>query len=85
VPVRVFNALVFLIALLVMFLMCGVNVICVSYVTPRMVGVLLRGSLVFDNVMLGCVFDSCRLSGVQRVIVDFLRGCGHSILCQPVF
>src|SRR5215469_10614715 len=50
---------------LVISLTCGVNVMCGSYFTPCMVGVLLRGSGELKRVTWEWVLDSRRL-GVNR-------------------
>ena len=50
--------------------MCWVKVMCVSYVNPKRVGVLLRGRGWLLRVMRGWTLCS-RLSGVRRVTGDF--------------
>ena len=70
VPARVRRALSFLFTFVMMFRIWGVKVMCGSKVSPRIVGVLLRGSCLLYSLTLGCVWDS-PLSEVRRVTVDF--------------
>ena len=74
--VRVLIAFSFLDALAVVFSTCEEKVRCVSRVTPRIVGVLLRGIVVLLRCSWGCLLDS-RLSGVIRVTDDF---CGDAVI-----
>src|SRR5215469_10108186 len=69
VPVSVLSTLFLMVVFLVISLTCGVNVTCGSYLTPSMVGVLLRGRGELKRVTCGWVLDY-RRSGVNRVRED---------------
>lgn len=70
VPVSVLSTFSFVCTFFVMFFMWGVKLMCVSYVMPSIVGVLLRGRRWLKSVMCGWRLDS-RLSGVRSVVDDF--------------
>src|SRR5215469_702998 len=69
VPVSVLSTLFLMVVFLVISLTCGVNVMCVSYLMPSMVDVLLRGRGELKRVTWRWVFDSLP-SGVNRVKED---------------